>query len=150
MGRSFLAFGILVPFGCKCIELADMIISTLKIDKRDLSLKIDYVSHIEMSLIRISNGSSLQFYLELKHRDICITTFALHINVVSSSNEFLYEVIADGTKNIVDLTRMICTCNQFQKAGVPCQRGLAVAGEKKDQRYNYCSRYNTKETYLAT
>lgn len=62
----------------------------------------------------------------------------------------MYEVIDDGTKHIMDLTVITCSCNHFQVDGIPCPYALEVIGEKGDLPYNCCSQYNTKVAYVDT
>lgn len=55
--------GILVLFGCKYMDLVEMITNELKMDKKRLCLKIEYVSNAEKILIRIV----------MNKQDICAT-----------------------------------------------------------------------------
>lgn len=68
---------------------------------------------------------------------------------VFASNDFLYQVIDNNSQHVVNLKLMTCTCNRFQIDGVPCQHGLAVIGERGEQPYHYCSKYHTRDSYMA-
>lgn len=65
-----------VPMVYKYIDLVDMIVGELKLDKRFSGLRIEYIADVEMYPICILNDSSLNFYLELKRRDHRITMHA--------------------------------------------------------------------------
>ncbi|CAA3017987.1 Hypothetical predicted protein [Olea europaea subsp. europaea] len=89
--NGFDTFGLLVPFGCKYIGLVDKIASELKVDMRCSCVEIECFADVEMSPIRIMNDNSLQFYLELKHRDPRVTAYALRIKLIemSQSTDFV-------------------------------------------------------------
>lgn len=51
----------------------------LKRDKRKSCMKIEYVADVEIALIRITNDSSLKFYMKLKQKDACLTVYAMFL-----------------------------------------------------------------------
>lgn len=97
----------LVPFGCKYVDLVDMIMSEMKIDKRVSCLQIEYIADVEMSPIRITSDSALKFYLELKRRDHLMTAYALRVSV--SEVEDCTAATDALTIVIVQQQLMLCT-----------------------------------------
>lgn len=59
----------------------DMITAKLRVDGMGMCLKIEYVIDVEMSPMRITNDSSLFFYMELKRKDPRITAYPLRVDV---------------------------------------------------------------------
>ncbi|CAI9765829.1 unnamed protein product [Fraxinus pennsylvanica] len=79
-------FGLLVPCGCSFVNFVDMISKELEVDVSRHCINIQYSADEGMYPIRITNDSSLQFYLVLKRKDPRITTYALRIHLTDVLN----------------------------------------------------------------
>lgn len=63
------AFAMLIPIGCKYLDLVDMISVETKIHYRICSLKMEDEVDGNLFLIRITNDSSILFNIKLKMKD---------------------------------------------------------------------------------
>ncbi|XP_050207758.1 uncharacterized protein LOC126657158 [Mercurialis annua] len=74
---------------------------------------------------------------------------SLKIQVKPSTNQ-IYTVIDNGEKYTVKMQERKCTCKKFEIDELPCQHALAILNEMNLDPYQYCSKYYTKESMLAT
>ncbi|XP_050222281.1 uncharacterized protein LOC126672373 [Mercurialis annua] len=108
----------------------------------------------------------LQQEYSYKHRKITtdtVTTFAtnhevllfqnyissLKLQVKPSTNDII-TVLEKGQKYTVNMKERTCTCKKFEVEEIPCQHAVAVLNERRIEPYEYCSRYYTKASMLAT
>ncbi|CAA2990350.1 Hypothetical predicted protein, partial [Olea europaea subsp. europaea] len=87
-----MTFDVLLPSRCKYADLVEIISAEMKVDKRTSRLKIDYDVGDNVAPMNMTNDNSLMFYMELEKNDLCITTYALRVEVVKMSIQNLDEV----------------------------------------------------------
>lgn len=66
---NVVTFGILLPCGCKYVDLVEIISFEMKVKRRTSYLKMDYSVGDNIAPVNITNDNLLMFYTELKKKD---------------------------------------------------------------------------------
>ncbi|XP_070025806.1 uncharacterized protein [Nicotiana sylvestris] len=67
---------------------------------------------------------------------------------VFNLDSMLFRINSEGIEFIVDLKKRTCDCLEFQLDELPCPHAIAAINKRYLQKFDYCSNWYSKETWL--